>query len=147
MRFPFPKWLPKIPVKVVFEGTDADGEYITVPLYEGLAFYDEKTRQIMDAERRLVLLSGLVIIEGDIQSGSESWSGDKTAANDPVDGDISFQGIDPAVRYWELFYGKPFGTGEMKGYVEINGMKKAIFRTLKPRNPDGTVYSTELMLA
>lgn len=106
MRFPFPKWLPKIPVKVYWEGTDSDGEYVEELIYEGLAFLDEKSRQVLDAERRLVMLTGLVIIEGDI------------------------------------YPGKP-----IQGYVVVNGQHKAIHSTLRPRNPDGTVYSTELMLA
>jgi|SRR5690625_2868369 len=106
MKFPFPKWLPKIPVQVYFEGTDSDGEYIEDVIYDGPAFYDEKSKQVLDAERRLVMLSGLVIIEGDISPGV------------PI-----------------------------KGYVRVNGEQKAIFNTVRPRNPDGTVFSTELMLS
>lgn len=106
MKFPFPKWLPKIPVKVYWEGTDSDGEHVEDLIYDGLAFLDEKSKQVLDAERRLVMLTGLVIIEGDI------------------------------------YPGKP-----IKGYVKIGEVHKAIFETIRPRNPDGTVYSTELMLA
>lgn len=106
MKFPFPKWLPKIPVKVYWEGTDSDGEYMEELIYDGPAFLDEKSRQVLDAERRLVMLTGLVIIEGDI------------------------------------YPDKP-----IQGYVVVNGQHKAIHSTLRPRNPDGTVYSTELMLA
>lgn len=32
----------------------------------------------------------------------------------------------------------------IKGYVDLDGVKKAIYRTSKPRNPDGSIYSTEL---
>lgn len=106
MKFPFPKWLPKIPVKVYWEGTDSDGEYVEELIYDGMAFLDEKSRQVLDAERRLVMLTGLVIIEGDI------------------------------------YPGKP-----IQGYVKIGEVEKAIHNTLRPRNPDGTVYSTELNLA
>lgn len=106
MKFPYPKWLPKIPVKVYWEGTDSDGEYMEELIYDGPAFLDEKSRQVLDAERRLVMLTGLVIIEGDI------------------------------------YPDKP-----IQGYVVVNGQHKAIHSTLRPRNPDGTVYSTELMLA
>lgn len=105
MKFPFPKWLPKIPVKVYYEGTDSDGEYVESTIYEGLAFYDEKSKQVLDAERRLVMLSGLVIVEGDI-----------------------------------------YPNKLIQGYVMIGNIKKAIHSTLRPRNPDGTVFSTELML-
>lgn len=106
MKFPYPKWLPKIPVKVYWEGVDSDGEYVEELIYDGPAFLDEKSRQVLDAERRLVMLSGLVIIEGDI------------------------------------YPGKP-----IQGYVVVNGQHKAIHSTLRPRNPDGTVFSTELNLA
>lgn len=106
MKFPFPHWLPKIPIKVYWEGTDSDGEYRNDLIYDGLAFLDEKSRQVLDAERRLVMLSGLIIIEGDIYPG------------EPI-----------------------------QGYVMIGNVKKAIHSTLRPRNPDGTVYSTELNLS
>lgn len=32
------------------------------------------------------------------------------------------------------------------GYVKIGTIKRDIFRTTRPRNPDGTVFSTELDL-
>ena len=34
----------------------------------------------------------------------------------------------------------------IEGYVEINGVKKDIFRASRPRNPDGSVFSTVLEL-
>lgn len=34
----------------------------------------------------------------------------------------------------------------IKGYVEINDIQKTIYKSRKPRNPDGSVYSTELEL-
>lgn len=34
----------------------------------------------------------------------------------------------------------------IKGYVDLGGIKRTIYRSAKPRNPDGTVYSTELDL-
>ena len=41
----------------------------------------------------------------------------------------------------DIYPGKP-----IKGYVELDGIKKAIYRSRKPRNPDGSIYSTELDL-
>ena len=41
----------------------------------------------------------------------------------------------------DIYPGKP-----IKGYVELDGIKKTIYRSRKPRNPDGSVYSTELDL-
>lgn len=34
----------------------------------------------------------------------------------------------------------------IKGYVVIDGIKRTIFRSRKLRNPDGSIYSTELDL-
>jgi hypothetical protein len=34
----------------------------------------------------------------------------------------------------------------IKGYVVIDGIKRTIYRSRKPRNPDGSIYSTELDL-
>lgn len=147
MKFPFPKWLPKIPIQVYYEGNDRNGEYVEALLYDGVAFYDEKTKQILDAQRRLVTLSGLLIIEGDISTKGSSWPADRVANDAAIDGETSFLGTDPATEYWELFFGSATGSSDMSGYVKVNGARKAIFNTLRPRNPDGTVFSTELMLA
>lgn len=35
---------------------------------------------------------------------------------------------------------------QIKGSVELDGMKRTIHRSRKPRNPDGSIYSTELDL-
>lgn len=34
----------------------------------------------------------------------------------------------------------------IKGYVELGGIRKTIYRSRKPRNPDGSIFSTELDL-
>lgn len=106
IKFPFPHFLANTEVKVYTEGFNTDGDYGKEILYEGLAIYDEKSRQIMTAERQLVLLSGQVIIEGDIRPGKN-----------------------------------------IEGFVQIGEVKKVIHSTLRPRNPDGTVFSTELNLS
>lgn len=36
--------------------------------------------------------------------------------------------------------------GPFEGYVKVNGVKKKIYSTERPLNPDGTVFSTELSL-
>ncbi|BFH66008.1 hypothetical protein J27TS7_08530 [Paenibacillus dendritiformis] len=106
MRFPFPWWNQVTPVKVYQTELSEDGEPVEELIYDGKCFYDEKSRQALNAERQLVLLSGLVIIEGDIRPG-------KT----------------------------------IEGFVEIGTEQKNIFRTRRPRNPDGSVFSTELELS
>lgn len=45
-----------------------------------------------------------------------------------------------------LFRGDIYPGKLIKGYVDLDGVKKAIYRTSKPRNPDGSIYSTELDL-
>lgn len=105
MKFPFPKWNANTPVKVYQTTIDNRGIPTEEVIYEGKAIYDEKQRQVLDAERRLILLSGKVIIKGDIAPGKK-----------------------------------------ISGYVEIDGDTKAIYAALRPRNPDGSVFSTELDL-
>lgn len=41
----------------------------------------------------------------------------------------------------DIYPGKP-----IRGYVELNGIKRTIFRSRKVRNPDGSIYSTEIDL-
>lgn len=41
----------------------------------------------------------------------------------------------------DIYPGQP-----IKGYVIIDGIKRTIYRSRKPRNPDGSIYSTELDL-
>lgn len=106
MKFPFPRWNQVTPVKVFRTETSEDGEPVEELIYDAKCFYDEKSRQVMDAERRLVQLSGLIVIEGDIYPGQ------------------SFEGL-----------------------VEVAGERKTIHRVKRPRNPDGSVFSTELELS
>jgi len=34
----------------------------------------------------------------------------------------------------------------IEGYVEVNGVKINIYKSARPRNPDGSIFSTELEL-
>lgn len=104
-KLPFPKWILNTPLKVYLTEINEDGEPVEEILFDGLASYDEKSRQKLDAERKLVTLSGIVIIEGDIAPGRI-----------------------------------------IEGLVKVNGVEKSIFSTVRPRNPDGSVFSTELDL-
>ena len=45
-----------------------------------------------------------------------------------------------------LFKGDIYPGQPIKGYVIVDGMKRTIYRSRKPRNPDGSIYSTELDL-
>lgn len=104
-KLPFPKWILVTPVKIYQTYTNEDGEPVESLIYDGLCNYSEKSKQTLDAERRLVTLSGKVIVEGDINLGKL-----------------------------------------IEGYVQVGEIKKDIFRTSRPRNPDGSVFSTELEL-
>lgn len=105
MKFPFPYWNQVTPIVVCRTEMNEDGEDVEEILFDGLAFYDDKSKQVLDAERRLITLSGKVIIKGDIEPG------------------------------------KP-----IRGVVKVDGVTKSIHKSARPRNPDGSVFSTELDL-
>lgn len=105
VKLPFPKWILNTPIEIYQTFINEDGEPVEDLIYNGLCNYNEKSRQTLDAERRLVSLSGTVIVEGDINP-------DKL----------------------------------IEGYIKIGELKKDIYKSLRPRNPDGSVFSTELEL-
>lgn len=68
LKLPFPKWLANTDIEVVSTVMGEDGEEET-PLYTGKCIYTDRTKQVMNAERQLITLSGKAVIEGDIKSG------------------------------------------------------------------------------
>lgn len=104
-KLPFPKWILTTPLKIYQTELNEDGEPKETLLFDGKAFYEEKTKNTLDKERRLITLSGKVVVPGDINPGKL-----------------------------------------VEGYVQVGEVKKDIFRTSRPRNPDGSVFSTELEL-
>lgn len=105
-KLPFPKWACVTPIKVYLTELSEDGEPVESEVFDGKCIYSEKSRLIMDAERRLVQLHAKAIIEGDICPGED-----------------------------------------IEGYVMVEGgTKRTIYRAARPRNPDGSVFSTELEL-
>lgn len=104
-KLPFPKWILVTPIKIYQTYINEDGEPVETLLYDGPCNYSEKTKQTLDAERRLISLSGKVIVKGDINPGKL-----------------------------------------IEGYIQVGDIKKDIYRTSRPRNPDGSVFSTELDL-
>lgn len=104
LKLPFPTWLANTNVEVWFEGTNSDGDYEEKKIFDGKCIYTDKSKQVLNAERQLILLSGKAVIEGSIYDG-------------------------------------PF-----EGYVIVNSVKKKIYSTERPLNPDGTIFSTELSL-
>lgn len=69
LKLPFPKWLANTPIEVWFEGTNIDGDYEEKILFEGKCIYTDKSRQVLNAERQLITLSGKAVIEGSIYDG------------------------------------------------------------------------------
>lgn len=106
MRFPFPSWNQVTPVEVYQTELSEDGGPEETLIYDKKCFYDDRSRQVLTADRQLVRLSGLIIIEGDILPG-------KT----------------------------------IQGHVVVAGERKNIHQAKRPRNPDGSVFSTELELS
>lgn len=45
-----------------------------------------------------------------------------------------------------IFKGDIYPGNLIKGYIDLDGIKKTIYRSRKPRNPDGSIFSTELDL-
>ena len=105
VKLPFPKWILNTQVEVYQTFINEDGEPEENLIYDGLCNYNEKSKQTLDAERRLVTLSGKVIVEGDINPGKL-----------------------------------------IEGFIKIGELKKDIYKSSRPRNPDGSVFSTELEL-
>lgn len=66
LKLPFPRFLANTDIEVVSTVMGEDGEEET-PLYEGKCIYTDKTKQVMNAERQLITLSGKAVIEGDIK--------------------------------------------------------------------------------
>lgn len=104
-KLPFPRWINNATVEVYLTKLSENGEPEETQLYTGPCNYDEKSKQVLDKERRLVRLAGKVIIEGDIAPGQQ-----------------------------------------IEGLVRVSGIERDVFRTERPRNPDGSVFSTELEL-
>lgn len=111
MRWPklVPPSVCRVPVQVwLTEGLEEDGAPAERLVFEGLCNYSEKARQVLDAERRLVRLEAVALMDGDIAPGMEQLEG-----------------------YVRIWHGK---------------IERAIYRSSRARNPDGTVNFTQLEL-
>lgn len=106
LKLPFPEFLANTDIEVVQTGTNTDGEYEENSIYKGKCIYLDKSKQVLNAEKQLVTISGRATIKGDINPGKV-----------------------------------------IEGYVIVNGAKKSIYNTERPLNPDGSVFSTEVILS
>lgn len=68
LKLPFPTWLANTEIEVFYEGTNTDGDYEEKSIYKGKCIYTDKSRQILNAERQLIQLSGKAVIEGSIHN-------------------------------------------------------------------------------
>jgi len=105
MKLPFPKWTLTKEVKICSIVNDENNKPTQNVIFEGKARYDKKSKQILNAQRELVMIRGVIVCEGDIAI--------------------------------------PFDKSVL---VLIDGQEKNVVRVNKPDNPDGSVFSTELML-
>ena len=70
MKLPFPRFLAKTDIKVYSTTRGEEGEEETL-LYTGKCIYTDKSKQVMNAERQLITLSGKAVIEGDINPNKQ----------------------------------------------------------------------------
>ncbi|WP_300385141.1 hypothetical protein [Clostridium sp.] len=106
LKLPFPEFLANTSIEVFQTGTNTDGDYEEAKIYEGKCIYTDKSKQVLNAERQLITISGRATIKGDINPGKI-----------------------------------------IEGYVIVSGAKKSIYNTERPTNPDGSVFSTEVILS
>ena len=66
LKLPFPKFLANTRIEVWLEGANTDGDYEEKKLFEGKCIYTDKSRQVLNAERQLITISGKAVIEGSI---------------------------------------------------------------------------------
>lgn len=66
-RLPFPDFLLATPCEIHLngEGLDEDGAPLPAATWAGKAIYSEKAKTVVDAQRRLVRIEGVVVIKGD----------------------------------------------------------------------------------
>lgn len=106
-KLPFPDWLAKTEYSLVLnnQGISEDGEPIEKVENKGKCIFSEKSKRIIDNEGKQIILSGKVIIKGDIAPSLKNVS---------------------------------------DGIIVINDREYEIYTGARPRNPDGTIHSTQL---
>lgn len=57
------------------DGINPDGSPRRIAVFDGLCNYKEQMRQVMDADRRLITLSAVALLPGDISPGTEHLAG------------------------------------------------------------------------
>lgn len=102
MKFPIPpEWILNTYIQIIAEIDLEDGVEEKV-IFEGKAYYEEGVRRVINENKQIIELSGIVIVYNN----------------------TSFD----------------------RAFIRIDGKDRAIYRTSRPRNPDGSIYSTEMEL-
>lgn len=68
MKLPYPMWTLNANATVFTSALNGDGEPVKTELFSGRVNYVKKTKQILNANRELIMLNGWVVIPGDISS-------------------------------------------------------------------------------
>lgn len=66
MKLPFPQWTLNSNAKVYYVNRNEYNELEEVEVFNGRVNHVQKTKQILNAQRELIMLSGLVVIPGDL---------------------------------------------------------------------------------
>lgn len=66
LKLPFPDFLANTTIKVFSTELNENGGTDDTPVYDGKCIYTDKIRQVMNANRQLVTLSGKAVIKGNI---------------------------------------------------------------------------------
>lgn len=66
MKLPFPMWTLNTEAKIYTIEVDKYGEETMTEFFNGRVNHVQKTKQVLNAERQLISLSGWVVIPGDI---------------------------------------------------------------------------------
>ena len=69
-KLPFPYFLANTPVEIWTNGVNEDGDPVEEKIFDGKCIYSDKSKQIVDAERKLVLISGKVTVPNSIKDGN-----------------------------------------------------------------------------
>lgn len=62
------------------KGINRDGSDKTETIFEGKCFHSEKSNQKLDADRKLILLKGQMLFNGDIAPGESKIDGEAVVA-------------------------------------------------------------------
>lgn len=148
----------KTPVRVVLENVDTNsfGEKDAILDENFKCNYQESSSPKYTSEKREVIISGTVLIDGDILAslgnGQCAFSVDENGILDLSSAEIDENGVLhlPSAKIDKNGIMSYFAETESctdvieSGYIVVFGQKHSIVKGTKARNPDGTVNFTRL---